>query len=88
MKTSTHSSSNDPKNKKLFFRRYSKGCPLSGATAPEIDYKDIKLLSRFISTRGRILPRRITGVCASKHRKLVQAIKNARIIALLPFSDM
>jgi len=82
------SSAPDLKNKKLFFRRYSKGCPLSGEAAPEIDYKDIKLMSRFISTRGRILPRRITGVCASKHRKLVQAIKNARILALLPFSDM
>ncbi|MEK6734800.1 MAG: 30S ribosomal protein S18 [Pseudomonadota bacterium] len=81
-------STNDPRQKKVFFRRYTKGCPLSGSAAPEIDYKDIKLLSRFISARGRILPRRITGVCASKHRKLVQAIKTARVLALLPFSDM
>ena len=79
---------NDMKNKKLFFRRHTKGCPLTGANAPEIDYKDIKLLSRFISARGRILPRRITGVCASKHRKLVRAVKTARVLALLPFSDM
>jgi len=79
---------NDMKNKKLFFRRHTKGCPLTGASAPEIDYKDIKLLSRFISARGRILPRRITGVCASKHRKLVRAVKTARVLALLPFSDM
>lgn len=43
---------------------------------------------RFVSARGRILPRRITGVCASKHRKLVQAIKTARVLALLPFSDV
>lgn len=82
------SSSTDLKNKKLFFRRQSKACPLSGSSAPEIDYKDIKLLSRFISTRGRILPRRITNVSASKHRKLVQAIKVARILALLPFAGL
>lgn len=81
-------STNDFKNKKVFFRRFSKGCPLSGSAAPEIDYKDVKLMLRFVSSRGRILPRRITGVCAAKHRKLVQAIKTARILALMPFSDM
>ena len=80
------SSSSDSKHKKLFFRRFTKGCPLSGDAAPTIDYKDVKLLLRFVSTRGRVLPRRITGVCASKHRKLVRAIKTARILALLPFS--
>jgi small subunit ribosomal protein S18 len=79
---------NDLKNKKVFFRRQSKGCPLTGPNAPVIDYKDVKLLSRFISARGRLLPRRITGICASKHRKLVRAVKTARILALLPFSDM
>ena len=82
------SSINDSKHKKVFFRRFAKGCPLTGSSAPEIDYKDVKLMSRFISARGRILPRRITGVCAGKHRKLVQAIKTARVLALLPFSDM
>lgn len=81
------SSSMDPK-KKVFFRRFNRGCPLTGSAAPVIDYKDTKLMLRFISTRGRILPRRITGVCASKHRKLVQAIKIARVLALLPFSDI
>lgn len=74
--------------KKVFFRRFTKGCPLSGAAAPEIDYKDVKLMLRFISARGRILPRRITGVCASKHRELVRAVKTARVLALLPFSDV
>jgi small subunit ribosomal protein S18 len=78
----------DARNKKVFFRRFSKSCPLSGSAAPEIDYKDVKLMSRFISARGRILPRRITGVSAGKHRKLVRAIKTARVLALLPFSDM
>ncbi|MCT4635757.1 MAG: 30S ribosomal protein S18 [Rickettsiales bacterium] len=74
--------------KKVFFRRFNKGCPLTGSAAPEIDYKDTKLMQRFISARGRILPRRITGVCASKHRKLVQAIKTARVLAMLPYSDV
>jgi len=82
------SAAQDPKAKKVFFRRQPKGCPLTGSAAPEIDYKDIKLMVRFISARGRILPRRITGVCAGKHRKLVKAIKTARVLALLPFSDI
>lgn len=70
--------------RKVFFRR-RKSCPLSGANAPKIDYKDVKLLSRFISERGKILPSRITSVCAKKQRELSQAIKRARNLALLPF---
>ncbi len=52
----------------------------------EIDYKDIKRLSRYVSERGKILPRRITGTCAKHQRKLTSAIKRARHIALLPYS--
>jgi small subunit ribosomal protein S18 len=70
--------------RKVFFRR-RKSCPLSGANAPKIDYKDVKLLSRFISERGKILPSRITSVSAKKQRALSQAIKRARNLALLPF---
>lgn len=70
--------------RKVFFRR-RKSCPLSGPNAPKIDYKDIKLLSRFISERGKILPSRITSVSAKKQRGLAQAIKRARNLALLPF---
>ena len=51
-----------------------------------IDYKDIELLKRFISERGKILPRRISGVCAKHQRKLTVAIKRARAIALLPYT--
>ena len=51
-----------------------------------IDYKDVKLLSAFISERGRITPRRISGVCTPCQRRLAVAIKQARNIALLPFS--
>ena len=70
--------------RKVFFRR-KKTCPLSGANAPKIDYKDVKLLSRFISERGKILPSRITSVSHKKQRVLALAIKRARNIALLPF---
>lgn len=70
--------------KKVFFRR-RKTCPLSGPNAPVIDYKDVKLLSRFISERGKILPSRITAVSAKKQRALSQAIKRARNLALLPY---
>ena len=67
-----------------FFRR-RKTCPFSGPNAPEIDYKDVKLLQRFISERGKIVPSRITAVSAKKQRKLAQAIKRARYLALLPY---
>lgn len=67
-----------------FFRR-RKSCPFSGPNAPAIDYKDIKLLQRFISERGKIVPSRITAVSAAKQRKLAQAIKRARYLALLPY---
>lgn len=67
-----------------FFRR-RKSCPFSGANAPVIDYKDIKLLQRFVSERGKIVPSRITAVSAAKQRALAQAIKRARFIALLPY---
>lgn len=50
-----------------------------------IDYKDVDLLRRFITERGKILPRRITGLTAKQQRDLTVAIKRARIIALLPF---
>ncbi|MBV8800660.1 MAG: 30S ribosomal protein S18 [Alphaproteobacteria bacterium] len=67
-----------------FFRR-KKTCPFSGANAPKIDYKDVKLLQRFISERGKIVPSRITAVSTSKQRLLAKAIKRARFMALLPY---
>ncbi len=70
--------------KKPFFKR-RRSCPLSGKGAPEIDYKNVKLLKRFISERGKILPSRITSVSAKKQRQLSKAIKRARSIALLPY---
>jgi small subunit ribosomal protein S18 len=67
-----------------FFRR-RKTCPFSGPNAPTIDYTDVKLLSRFISERGKIVPSRITAVSAKRQRELAKAIKRARFLALLPY---
>ena len=67
-----------------FFRR-RKVDPFGGANAPKIDYKDVKLLQRYISERGKIVPSRITAVSQKNQRKLAQAIKRARYLALLPY---
>ena len=67
-----------------FFRR-RKTCPFSGDGAPKIDYKDAKLLQRYISERGKIVPSRITAVSAKKQRELAKAIKRARFMALIPY---
>jgi len=65
--------------------RKRKRCPFTTAGVKEIDYKDIDKLSKFITERGKILPRRITGVSAHHQRLLTTAIKRARHMALLPF---
>ena len=67
------------------FHRRRKTCPFSGANAPRIDYKDVKLLSRYISERGKIVPSRITAVSQKKQRELAPAIKRARFLGLLPY---
>ena len=67
-----------------FYRR-KKSCPFSGNQAPTIDYKDVRLLSRFLSERGKIVPSRITAVSGKKQRELAVAIKRARFLALLPY---
>ncbi len=68
------------------FGRRRKVCPFSGDNATAIDYKDVKLLQRYVSEKGKIVPARITAVSQKKQRKLAQAIKRARILALLPFA--
>ena len=70
---------------KPFFRRL-KTCPFSGDRAPKIDYKDVKLLQRYVSERGKIVPSRITAVSQKKQRELAKAIKRARYLALLPYA--
>lgn len=63
--------------------QFKRKCPLSGKNAPEVDYKNIKLLKRYISENGKILPSRITGISLKKQRKLTNAVKRARSLALL-----
>jgi len=67
------------------FHRRRKTCPFSGDKAPKIDYKDGRLLGRYVSERGKIVPSRITAVSAKKQRELAKAIKRARFLALLPY---
>ncbi len=74
-----------PVTRRPFFRR-RKTCPFSGAEAPRIDYKDVRLLQRYVSERGKIVPSRITAVSAKKQRRLARAIKRARYLALLPYA--
>ena len=67
------------------FRRRRKVCPFSGENGLTIDYKDPKMLQRYMSEKGKIVPSRITAVSGKKQRELARAIKRARILALLPF---
>ncbi|MDY0269601.1 30S ribosomal protein S18 [Trichloromonas sp.] len=71
--------------RRRFTRR--KGCRFCGDKTLKIDYKEIRTLRYFISERGKIVPRRISGNCANHQRKITEAIKRARNIALLPFTS-
>lgn len=73
-----------PQQKRLFSRK--KVCRFCADKEQSIDYKDVKTLRNFVSERGKIIPRRIVGTCASHQRQLCEAIKRARHIALLPYS--
>ena len=87
--------SSDRKNKQATFNKLSlfhgnrykfkRRCPLSVKGAPEIDYKDIKLLSRYVTEKGKIVPSRISAISAIKQRELSKAIKRARFLALMPY---
>ena len=63
--------------------RFFRPCPLSGKNAPAIDYKNVKLLRKYISESGRILPSRVTSVSQKKQKELSRAIKRARLLALV-----
>jgi small subunit ribosomal protein S18 len=79
----TRGKSKGKKKRRIFHRR--KVCRFCADSSLVIDYKDTKTLKYFITERGKIIPRRITGTCAKHQRQLTQAIKRARTIALLPF---
>ncbi len=66
-------------------RKRKKVCRFCEDKVTHIDYKDTKKLTRYLTERGKILPRRVTGTCAKHQRALTSAIKRARIVALLPF---
>jgi len=85
--SSNHESGNEDMGgavRRQFFRR-RKTCPFSGENALAIDYKDVRLLGRFVSERGKIIPSRISAVSMKKQRELTVAIKRARFLALMPF---
>lgn len=75
-----------PGGKKKFFYRRKRVCKFCVEKIEYIDYKDTKTIQQFIPERGKILPRRISGTCALHQRKLQNAIKRARTMALIPFS--
>ena len=70
----------------VFFRR-RKFCRFSAEGTVEIDYKDLNLLKQYVSESGKIVPSRITGTSAKYQRQLADAVKRARFLALLPYSD-
>ena len=80
-KISKDENSNSPfENKKRF-------CPFSQPGSPIIDYKDVRLLSRYISEKGKIIPSRITGVSRKKQKELSRAIKRARFLSLMSYTN-
>ena len=72
--------------KKQYFRR-KKVCRFCVEKVDDINYKDVRMMNAFISERGKIVPRRISGVCTPHQRRLAEAIKQARNIALVPFAS-
>jgi small subunit ribosomal protein S18 len=74
-----------PGGKKQYFRR-KKVCRFCVEKIDDINYKDVKIIGGFVAERGRIIPRRVSGVCTPHQRRLTDAIKKARNIALLPFA--
>ena len=71
----------------MVFQNRKKFCYFKENGINDINYKDIKLLRRFVNDQGKIMPRRITGTSSKMHRKLVRAIKRARSIALMPYVE-
>ena len=69
------------------FENKKKFCPFSHPNSPEIDYKDIRLLSRYLTEKGKIIPSRITGVSKKKQKELSRAIKRARFLSLLSYTN-
>ena len=84
--TREKSDRSDSQNRRRPMRRRKKVCVFCADKNKAIDFKDVNLLKRYVSERGKILPRRITGNCAKHQRALTVAIKRARHIALMPYT--
>ncbi len=69
------------------FENRKKFCPFSQPGSPVIDYKDVRLLSRYITEKGKIIPSRITGVSRKKQKELAKAIKRARFLSLMSYTN-
>jgi len=81
----------EPKQRRVQIPKFvfkKKRCKLCKANLSEPDYKDVDMISRFITERGKILPRRITGCCAKHQRRVKVAVKRARYMALVPFAKV
>jgi small subunit ribosomal protein S18 len=86
-KNKKYKSRSRDENKNSPFEDRRKFCPFSQKNSPIIDYKDIKMLNRYVSEKGKIIPSRITNVSRSKQKDLSKAIKRARFLALMSFTN-
>lgn len=86
MKRNKYNNRKEEKSNSPFENR-KKFCPFSQPSSPKIDYKDTKLLSRYITEKGKIIPSRITGVSRKKQKELSKAIKRARFLSLMSYTN-
>ena len=84
-RNSSYKSRDDKKNSP--FEERKRFCPFSQKNSPKIDYKDIKLLSRYVSEKGKMIPSRITNVSSKKQKELSKAIKRARFLSLMSYTQ-
>ena len=70
----------------LFFETRKRTCPLSNKNSPKIDYKDVRLLSRYVTEKGKIIPSRVTNVSSKKQKELSKAIKRSRYLSLMSYT--
>ena len=87
MKRNKNKPKNREENNNSPFENKKRFCPFSQKNSPTIDYKDLKLLSRYVSEKGKIVPSRITGVSRKKQKELARAIKRARFLSLMSYTN-
>ena len=82
-----NSNSSREENNNSPFENRKRFCPFSLPNSPEIDYKDLKMLNRYITEKGKIIPSRITGVSTKRQKELAKAIKRARFLSLMSYTN-